>query len=126
MPKVALADSTTDWETLLTNASRHADLPGLGERLGELHTVLERARELDSRRARLAGERQQATQELAAAKEEGKRLASRIRSQLKAVYGPTNGRLTEFGMKARPSARNAPPPSVILPPPKGGEEPPRS
>ncbi|HKI03696.1 MAG TPA: hypothetical protein VKK31_17080 [Thermoanaerobaculia bacterium] len=83
-------------------------------------------RELDSRRARLTGERQQVTQELAAAKEEGKRLASRIRSQLKAIYGLTNGRLAEFGMKARPSARNASLPSVILPPPPDGEEPPRS
>ena len=126
MPKVALADSTIDWETLLANASQHADQPGLGERLDELRTVLARTRELDIRRARLTGERQQATQELAAAKEEGKRLASRIRSQLKAMYGATNGRLAGFGMKPRPSAKDASLPSVILSPPSGEEEPPQS
>jgi hypothetical protein len=127
MPKVALADSRMDWDTLLTNANRHAeDLPALAERLDELRAVLEKTGELMSLRDRLTAERQQATRELAEAKEEGKQLAIRIRSLLKAAYGPRSGQLAEFGMKPRPSARGASPRELILAPPSRGAKPPRT
>jgi hypothetical protein len=129
MPKISLADTIMDWEKLIQNASQHADLPGFGERLAELRTLLERAREIEARRARLDAERQTATRELAATKQQGKALTSRIRSELKAVYGITSDRLVAFGMRPRPLGRGDAP-EVMMPlasrtvASEGAEEPP--
>src|SRR4051794_17302082 len=58
MPKVALAESMSDWETLIANASAHAsDIPELGQKLEALRTVLEHAKATYARQQELEGER---------------------------------------------------------------------
>ena len=129
MPKISHAEILTDWEKLIQNASQHEDLPGLGERLAELRTLLERAREIQARRARLDAERQVATRELAVTEQQGRELTSRIRYELKAVYGLTSDRLVAFGMRPRPLGRGDAP-EVMMPlasrtvASEGAEEPP--
>jgi hypothetical protein len=78
-----------------------------------LQILLEQAREILARRARLDAERQVATQQLAATKQKGKALTSRIRAELKAVYGLTSDGLVAFGMRPRPLARGDAPESMV-------------
>ena len=118
MPKVSHAQTALDWDRLIENARRHADLPGVGEQLAELEALLNRARELHARRARLRAESQTATRELADTERRGKVLTGRIRSLLKAVYGTTNDGLLAFGVRPRPIARGDKPSEVRLPPPE--------
>lgn len=113
MPKISHAETLMDWEKLIHNASQHADLPGLGERLAELRTLLERAKEVQARRARLNAERQVATRELASTKKRGKALTSRIRHELKAIYGLTSDQLVAFGMRPRPLGRGDSPEAMM-------------
>jgi hypothetical protein len=104
MPKVALAESLAEWESLLVNASVHAaDDPELSRHLEELRSVLARAQETEALRLHLEAERQLATRTLGEAKMQGKRLTSRIRSKLKAIHGWDGERLTSFGMRPRRS-----------------------
>lgn len=106
MPKVALAESLVEWESLIANASVHAaDDPELGRHLEELRGVLQRAQETEALRARLNAQRQVATRTLAVAKVQGKRLTSRIRSKLKAIHGLDSELLAGFGMRPRRSRR---------------------
>lgn len=114
MPKISHADTVMEWQKLIENARRHADLPGLAEQLAKLETLLERAQEIQAHRARLDAESQSATRQLADTKRQGKALTSRIRSLLKAVYGPTSDGLVAFGMRPRPLARGDAP-EVMLP-----------
>jgi hypothetical protein len=118
MPKVSHAQTVMDWHRLIENARQHADLPGVGEQLAELEALLNRARELHARRARLRAESQVATRELADTEQRGKVLTGRIRSLLKAVYGTTNDGLLAFGVRPRPIARGDKPSEVMLPLPQ--------
>ncbi len=112
MPKVAIAESLSDWEGLLTSASAvPLDDALLGENLEELRTLLEQAKELYALRMRLEGERRAAAQALAETTEQAKTIASRIRSTLKGVYGFNSSQLIRFGVKPRPLARGDSPPS---------------
>jgi hypothetical protein len=111
MPKVALAESMSDWETLIANAGAHAsDIPELGQNLEALRAVLEHAKETYARQQRLEGERRLATQTLAEDKARGKELAMLIRSHLRGIYGANSARLPAFGMKPRPLAKGDSPP----------------
>ncbi len=111
MPKVALADSLTDWEKLIANASVHAaDDPVLARNLEALRIVLEHAKETAAYRLRLEAERQAATQTLAQDRAQGKELAMRVRHSLRAIYTAKGPRLAAFGMKARPLAKGEAPP----------------
>lgn len=111
MPKVALADSLTDWETLIATASVHeADDAVLARNLAALREVLEHAKETEARRLRLEAERQVATSALARDKNQGKDIAARVRQSLRAIYGAKGPRLAGFGMKARPLAKGEAPP----------------
>ncbi|HEY0512081.1 MAG TPA: hypothetical protein VGH73_09265 [Thermoanaerobaculia bacterium] len=104
MPKVALAESLADWESLIVNASVHAaDDPELSQHLEELRSILKRAQETEALRLRLNADRQVATRTLGDAKAQGKRLTSRIRSKLKAIHGLDSERLASFGMRPRRS-----------------------
>jgi hypothetical protein len=110
MPKVAIAESLSDWESLLTSASGIPfDDALLGEQLAELRTLLEQAKELHARRMQLEGERRATARALEEITGRAKTMASRIRSKLKGVYGFNSGQLIRFGMKPRPLARDASP-----------------
>ena len=112
MPKVAIAESLSDWERLLTSASAvQLDDALLGENLEELRILLEQAKELYMLRMRLEGERRAAAQALAETTEQAKTMASRIRSKLKGVYGFNSRQLIRFGVKPRPLARGDSPPA---------------
>ena len=112
MPKVAIAESLSDWEGLLTSASAvPVDDDLLGDNLEELRTLLEQAKELYALRMRLEGERRAAAQALAETTEQAKTIASRIRSTLKGVYGFNSSQLIRFGVKPRPLARGDSPPT---------------
>jgi hypothetical protein len=118
MPKVSLADSVTDWNNLIANASRHAaDAPAMAAWIEELRVIQERALETEALRLRLESERQTATRTLSDAKREGKLLAIKIRSQLKAIYGPTSPLLHGFGIRPRPHPKGAPLNEIQLPAP---------
>ena len=111
MPKVALAKSLTDWESLITNASVHeGDDAVLAQNLAALREVLKHTREMDARRLRLEAARQVATSALNRDKEKGKKLAVRIRLSLKAIYTAQGPRLAGFGIKPRPLAKGEAPP----------------
>jgi hypothetical protein len=111
MPKVAIAESLSDWEGLITSASKASLADALlGENVEELRTLLKQAKKLHVRRQRLEGERQATAQALAETTEQAKTIASQIRSKLKGAYGPTSSQLIRFGMKPRPLARGDAPP----------------
>jgi hypothetical protein len=106
MPKVAIAESLSDWEGLLTSAgSIPLEDAVLGENLEELRILLAQAKELHAQRERLEGERRAAAKALAETTQQAKMMARRIRSKLKGVYGFTNPQLIRFGVKPRPLAR---------------------
>jgi CHASE3 domain sensor protein len=111
MPKVALADSLMDWESLIANASVHeGDDPTLAKNLEALRAVLEHAKETAAYQLHLKAERQVATQALAQDKAQGKHLAMQVRHSLRAIYTAKGPRLAAFGMKPRPLAKGAAPP----------------
>ncbi len=110
MPKVALADTLTDWDVLLANAGPLAEGdPQLALHLEKLRAVLGHTRDTADRRRHLEGQLRQATQDLEADKAAGKDLAFRIRAKLKAIHGPTSPTLLAYGITPRPAGRHAPP-----------------
>jgi hypothetical protein len=116
MPKVALAESLTDWNSLIVNAGRHeADDPELAKHLEALRGVLEKTLETAALQQRLDAERQVTTRVLSNAKEQGKELAMRVRLRLKALYGPTSPSLHGFGIRPRPHGKGAPENKIQLP-----------
>lgn len=102
MPKEALADTLADWQRLIGAARLHESRkPELKWMLDELQDRLDRAKALDCERASLQARKQKATQDLRHVREEGKDLASRTRSLLKATLGTQNERLTQFNIRPR-------------------------
>ncbi|HZF13846.1 MAG TPA: hypothetical protein VFE33_34060 [Thermoanaerobaculia bacterium] len=100
MPKVALADTLFDWESLLVAATeKGAGVPGLEVHLAKLRAAIAQGRELDALRQRLQAERQKATQDLAATRLDGDDLAIRIRELLVATFGPRAEELKQFGVQ---------------------------
>lgn len=113
MPKVAIAESLSDWEGLLSSASGvPLDDALLSEQLAALQTLLAQAKALHARRMELEGERRAAAQALNEVTGQAKTIASQIRSKLKGVYGPNSDQLIRFGMKPRPLARGDSPPEA--------------
>jgi hypothetical protein len=106
MPKVALADTLWEWESLLAAATEKGEgIPGLEGQLVELRAALEQARALDVFRQRLQADRQQATADLAALRVGGQDLASRIRGRLVAKFGTHSEGLVQFGIRLRRGRR---------------------
>ncbi|HZF13336.1 MAG TPA: hypothetical protein VFE33_31480 [Thermoanaerobaculia bacterium] len=109
MPKVALADTLFEWDSLLAAAAEQgAGVPSLEKHLANLRAALDRARGLEALRQRLQAERQQATQDLAATRREGDDLTLRLRELLIATFGPKWEGLIQFGVRPRrPYGRRA-------------------
>jgi hypothetical protein len=106
VPKVALADTFDDWDSLLRAAAPHADKLDLRIYLDELEGLHRRLREIEARRAELQALRQQATQELEEVREAGKMTAAQIRTALKAIFGPRSESLVQFRIRPRRSRRS--------------------
>jgi hypothetical protein len=106
MPKVALADTLREWESLLAAAEeKGAGVPALGGPLEELRATLERTRALAALRVKLQADLQKATQDLEASREEGRLLTIRVRSLLKAAFGLAWEGLVQFGVRPRRKRR---------------------
>jgi len=119
MSKVALAHSLSDWHNLIETGGAIAEyIPEMPEMLAKLAEVLQRTRDLETRRLHLEAERQVITRQIRESKGAGKDLATRIRFSLKAVYGFDNPRLVGYGIKPRPLGRGRAPrkPALPLPP----------
>jgi hypothetical protein len=106
MPKIAWAETTTDWEELLRAAEPYGDVKGLKVHLAELRAALSGVQELQALRLELKARRQRATQEMEETREAGKIVAIQIRSLLRGILGHTNERLVQF--KVRPRRRKDP------------------
>lgn len=106
MPKVSLADTFDDWESLLRAAAPHGDKKGLQVYLDELEELHRRLREIEARRAELQALRQQATQELEEVRDAGKLAAMRIRTYLKGIFGPRSESLVQFRIRPRRAGRS--------------------
>jgi len=116
MPKVAIADTFSDWDKLLIAAAEHAEtVPGLKPRLAALTAVNEKARALEALRLRLKAERQVATQDLHATREEGKELAMAIRTLFKSSFGADFEGLVAFNIRPRRNRRKTRLPPILIP-----------
>lgn len=103
MPKVALAETLTDWDQLLRAAMPHGDVKDLKLHLARLQTALDRVRELEALRKDLQARHQRATQELNEVRDAGKVAAIEVRSILKGIFGHSSERLVQFNMRPRRS-----------------------
>jgi hypothetical protein len=101
MPKVALAETFYDWESLLRAAEELRDQKGLHEHLDKLQVAYDRLRELDAFRDSLRAQRQRATQEMREVKDAGKVAAVEVRSLLTGIFGHGSERLVQFNMRPR-------------------------
>jgi seryl-tRNA synthetase len=102
MPKVALADTLVEWDSLIAAARRRvAKHPEIVPVLEALESLRDRSKALKAERESLQARRQVATQELKQAREEGKDFAIRLRSALKSALGTQNEALVEFNVRPR-------------------------
>lgn len=106
MPKVSLADTFDDWDSLLRAAAPYGDQKGLQVDLDELERLHRRLHEIEARRAELQALRQQATQELEEVREAGKLATIRIRTILKGIFGPKSESLVRFRIRPRRSRQS--------------------
>ena len=102
MPKVALADTLVDWDSLIAAARRRvAKHPEITPILEALEALRDRSKALEAERQSLQARRQVATQELRQAREEGKDVAIRLRAMMKYLLGTRNEGLVEFNVRPR-------------------------
>jgi len=112
MPKVSLAETTTDWERLLRSAEPYGEVKELKVHLADLRAALLRLKELQALRQELRARSQRATQEIGEVRENGNVFTIQIRSILKGALGHGNERLVEFGIRPRRSRRSREAPQV--------------
>jgi seryl-tRNA synthetase len=103
VPKVSLADTFDDWESLLRAAAPYGDQKGLQVYLDQLAELDRRLHEIEARRAELQALRQEATQQLEEVRKAGKDVAIQIRTTLKGILGPRNEGLVKFRIRPRRS-----------------------
>jgi hypothetical protein len=122
MPKTSLADFVTDWEALLKNVGSNAsELPDLDAYRAPLEQLLESAKDTIALSHSRRGVKQEETRTLRTIMTEGKDAAVKLRSAIKAHYGPRSERLIDYGMrprrsKPRASTASTPPPTASPPP----------
>ncbi|HEV2856111.1 MAG TPA: hypothetical protein VHC97_25205 [Thermoanaerobaculia bacterium] len=98
MPRNSHASVVTDFEELLTNVANATDLPDLSIYRAPLEKFLAEIKARGALRKVRIGVKQQETQELQELMAQGKEAASRLRSALKAHFGPKSERLLMFGI----------------------------
>ena len=102
MPKVALADTLVDWDSLIAAARRQVvKYPEIMPVLEAMERLRDRSKTLEAERQSLQARRQVATQELREAREEGKDVAIRLRAMMKYLLGTRNEGLVEFNIRPR-------------------------
>lgn len=109
MPKSSLADFITDWEKLLKNVADTAtELPNLDVYKEPLEQFLEQAKDGTALAEARRGVKQQETKDLRTLMTQGKEAATKLRSAIKAHFGPKSERLIQYGMRP---IRNRPRPA---------------
>jgi hypothetical protein len=107
MPKVALADTMADWESLLAAAEEKLpEVPDLGRHIEDLRAALAETHRLDHLRQKLQADLQTATQDLVGTRAEGEGVAARIRWVVRVAYGPHWEGLVQFKIRPRRSRRH--------------------
>jgi hypothetical protein len=100
MPKTSLADFLTDWEKLLKNVTdTSAELPNMDVYKNALDQLLGGAKDSLALAAARIGVKQQETKERQELLKQGKEAASKLRSAIKAHFGPKSERLLQYGIK---------------------------
>jgi hypothetical protein len=98
MPKSSIADAIVAWEKAVANARANAmDVPGMEGYLTPLEKILADAKDLTARLDMRNGVKQQETKDRRDLIQSGKVQVSRIRSAIRAFFGPNSERLIEFG-----------------------------
>jgi hypothetical protein len=105
MPKVSLADSLKEWDSLLAGVDENEalDVPHLRELQARLAAVAQATRELATEQADLEGRRRAVTQQLGLTRQSAKDIAVELKSAIRAQLGHRNERLTRYNI--RPTRR---------------------
>src|SRR5262245_28641187 len=102
MPKQSFAQETVGWNQLAKAVDLHAgELPHLLAQAAELADLVARLYKLSIRQKRLTNQLRLVSSELQEGLEDGRQLASRLRSGVKQVYGFSAPVLGEFGTRPR-------------------------
>jgi len=118
MPEVkSFAELIRDWEKLLAACTDNAATLGTAEpqRL-VLEGLLARGREMKNRQDALVAQKQLATQDLEALKDQGREAARRLRGAVRSIVGSRSELLVQFNMfplRPRRAARKA---ATVKPP----------
>jgi hypothetical protein len=105
MPKIALADTMQEWQSLFTGLGENPalDTPALRALREELRLMIEATWELAAEQSSLQGRRQAITQQLRMTRDQGDDLVIKIRASITSVLGHSNEALVRFGI--RPTRR---------------------
>jgi hypothetical protein len=118
MPKSSIAEAIVSWENAVSNARANAmDVPGMDGYLAPLEQIVAQAKDLTARLDMRAAVKQQEVKDRRALVQAGNVQVSRIRSAVKAFYGPNSERVIEFGARPlRPRTKKVQQPKVVPPP----------
>ena len=107
MPKIALADTLQEWQSLFTGLgeSPALDTPALRALREELRLMIEATQELVAEQNSLQARRQAITQQLRMTRGQGDDLVIKVRASITSVLGHSNEALVRFGI--RPTRRRA-------------------
>jgi hypothetical protein len=98
LPRSSIADAIVAWEKAIANARANAmDVPGMEAYLAPLEKILTDAKDLTARLDMRNGVKQEETKDRRELMQAGKVQVSRIRSAIRAFFGPSSERLIEFG-----------------------------
>lgn len=107
-------NATNGWEqTAKATAANAADLPHLEIPLGRLNGLIDHVRSLNAQHGLLAAAKQETSQKLQKALQEGDTLVDFIRTGVRERYGYRSEKLVEFGMqplRVRPRTAKVKPP----------------
>jgi hypothetical protein len=110
MSKTSIADAIVAWESALANARTSAtEVPGIEGYTAPLEQILADAKALTARLDDRKAVKQQETLERKILMKKGNVQVSRIRSAVKAFFGPNSERVIAFGARpVRPRTRKTP------------------
>ena len=117
MSKTSIAQAIVAWEKALTNAKTEAtEVPGIEGYTAPLEQILAEAKALTARLDIRKGVKQQETLDRNNLLKKGNVQVSRIRSAIRAFFGPNSERLIDYGARpVRPRSRKKPTEKSALP-----------
>jgi hypothetical protein len=107
MAKTSIAQAIVAWENALTNAKTGAtEVPGIEGYMAPLEQILAEAKALTASLDMRNGVKQQETLDRKNLMQKGNVQVSRLRSAIRAYFGPRSERLIDFGARpVRPRSR---------------------